>query len=426
VYLDSNATTRPAPEVVAAMREALEVCWHNPSSIHRPGQAARQKVELARKEVAALIGARARSIVFTGSGTEALDLAVRGVLAATGKRVLVTTAIEHGALRGLARSLAERGEVEVRLVPCAAGGVIEPAAVEAALDDRVGLVSVQWANNETGVVHPVDAIGEVCRRRGVVFHCDGTQWVGKMPVDVGDAPGSAKGAPPTLPLPPSPNGEARRAAEVDGRCEAWGGRGANVDILTFSPHKFHGPKGVGVLYCRAGVPLSPVIHGEQELGRRGGTENVPGIVGAGVAARLAREWLADPPRRERAAGLRHHLEAGVQAACEAWGGAVVNGPVEEWKRLWNTASIAFPRLEADALLLLLSERGVCASAGSACSSGSLEPSPVIRAMGVPEDLAHGTVRFSLSRETTEGEIDRAVAIIAECVSRLRQSTVSAG
>lgn len=391
IYLDNNATTRPAPAVVQAMQAALTDFWHNPSSIHRPGQAARQKVELARKEVAALIGAKPRSIIFTGSGTEALDLAIRGTLAASGKKGILTTAIEHGALRGLARSLAEHHGYNLRLATLGDGGVVDPASIERQIDDSIGIVSVQWANNETGCIHPVDEIGRICRAKGVTFHCDGTQWVGKMPVNVGDVPAST------------------------GHANA-----ANIDILTFSPHKFHGPKGVGVLYARTGVRFTPTIHGEQELGRRGGTENVSGIVGAGIAAKLAREWLVDEGHRARAAALRDRFEAAVIAACP---GARCNAPADRSKRLWNTASIGFPKLEADALLLLLSERGVCASAGSACSSGSLEPSPVIKAMGIPQEFAHGTVRFSICRETTEADIDAAVRTIAECVAKLRQSMV---
>lgn len=411
-YLDNNATTRPADEVVGAMAEALCVTWHNPSSIHRPGQVARQKVELARKEAALLIGARPRSIVFTGTGTEALDLAIRGVLTATGKKALITTPIEHGALLGLATSLGQHGGIDVRMASLTGEGVVDPDSIGRLIDDSVGLVSVQWANNETGAVHPIDAIGSICRRRGVTFHCDGTQWVGKMPVEVEEKAKSEKQQ--------SENGEVERGPKDDGGAEAWGGSGKFMDVLTFSAHKFHGPKGVGMLYARAGVALRPVIHGEQELGRRGGTENVPGIVGAGVAARLAREWVADESKRKRVAELRSRLERGILAAAP---GARVNGPADERKRLWNTASIGFPRLEADALLLLLSERGVCASAGSACSSGSLEPSPVLLAMGIPEEFAHGTIRFSLSRETTEAEVDRAVKIVGECVARLRQSMV---
>lgn len=405
VYLDNNATTRPSPAVVEAVNRGLTELWHNPSSVHRPGQAARQAVELARRSVAELIGAKPREITFTGSGTESIDLAIRGVLAAAPaeRQALVTDAIEHSAVRDLAEQLAREGR-ELRQIPILPGGIVDTDALPRLLEDgRVGVVSVQWANNETGAVQPIERIARICREHGVPFHCDGTQWVGKMPVGEGSQGGAFPGpaaspgpsAPPSLPF----------------------------DLLSFSPHKFHGPKGIGVLWARRGVRMRPTLHGTQELGRRGGTENVPGILGAGVAAAEARAWLADASARERLAGLRDRLERGV---LERVPGAVVNapgrrsshGPETGAARLWNTTNIGFPRLEAEALLLLLSERGICASAGAACSSGSLDPSPVLLAMGVPPEVAHGSVRFSLSRETTGEEIERAIEGIAACALRL--------
>jgi cysteine desulfurase len=242
----------------------------------------------------------------------------------------------------------------------------------------VALVSVMWANNETGVLQPVHSIGERCRARGVRFHCDATQWVGRMPTDVANLP---------------------------------------VDLVTASAHKFHGPKGVGVLWVRGGVRVLPqVIGGPQERDRRGGTENVAGIVGTGVAADAAVAWLADPAGRERGAAMRDDFERAVLAAVPD---AVVNGGSA--LRLWNTSNIGFPGLEAEALLLLLSERGVAASAGAACSSGSLDPSPVLLAMGVPPRIAHGSVRFSIARTTTEEELRIAAEEVAACVARLRRS-----
>jgi cysteine desulfurase len=241
-----------------------------------------------------------------------------------------------------------------------------------------GLVSVQWANNETGVIQPIGAIAERCRAVGAVFHCDATQWVGKMPTDV---------------------------------------RGSGVDLLTFSPHKFHGPKGVGVLWQRAGVQLRPVLMGTQEQGRRGGTENVPGIVGAGVAAVLARAFLVEPGLRVRLGEMRDAFERRVVGLTEGiTPGVRVNSAGAA--RLWNTSNIAFPRLEAEGVLLALSERGVLASAGAACSSGSLEPSPVLLAMGIEPRLAHGSIRFSISRDTTWEELESAAGIIAGCVGRV--------
>lgn len=411
IYLDNNATTRPSPGVVAAMREVLETCWYNPSSIHRAGQGARQKVELARKDVADLIGAKPRQIVFTSSGTESIDLVLRGLVEnkrkTVAKPVVVTSPIEHGAVRELVHDLSERGMIEARHLPMTRGGFVDAGALPGLLGDgsQVAAVSVMWANNETGAVQPIEAIGRCCRDRGVVFHCDGTQWVGKMPtlVDAGErGAGSATGQGPAAGDPSLLNP-------------------IPVDVLTFSPHKFYGPKGVGMVWMRRGVRLPVQIHGTQELGRRGGTENVPGIVGAGVACREAREWLADPAQMERQRALRDRFERDVLAAVP---GAVANTPCDPSLRVWNTASIAFPRLEAEAMLMLLSEMGLCASAGSACSSGSLEPSPVLLAMGLPAEAAHGSLRFSLSRHTTPAEIDEAVGLIVSAVGRLRQSVAS--
>jgi len=389
IYLDNNATTRPLAEVVAAANDALERRWHNPSSVHRPGQEARQGVELARQSVARLINASAKEIVFTSGATESIGLAIRGVLAALPpkKRTIVTSPLEHEAVRDLVKALAEQKQAQIKMVPALRRGVIDSAALAGMLDESVGIVSIQWANNETGAVQPIDEIGRLCRERRIVFHSDATQWVGKMPADV---------------------------------------KTATVDLLSFSAHKFHGPKGAGALWVRRGIGLVPQIRGVQEHERRGGTENVPGIVGMGAAAEAAMHWLADPVQREAVAALRDRFERGVLDAVPE---ASINGPVEQGDqpraaRLWNTTNIAFPKLEAEALLLLLSERGVCASAGAACSSGSLDPSPVLLAMGVPRDEAHGSLRFSLSRETTPAEIDRAIEIVAACIGRLRKSATS--
>jgi cysteine desulfurase len=381
-YLDCNATTRPLPEVVAAMAGALEHGWGNPSSVHRAGIDARHSVELARESVARLLGAQPREVVFTGGGTESASLAIAGTLdALSGPRTLVTMRTEHSAVREACEALEARGRARVAWVPAGPEGVIDLDALDAALDAHAGdvaLVSVMWANNETGVLQPVHSIGERCRARGVRFHCDATQWVGRMPTDVANLP---------------------------------------VDLVTASAHKFHGPKGVGVLWVRGGVRVLPqVIGGPQERDRRGGTENVAGIVGTGVAADAAVAWLADPAGRERGAAMRDDFERAVLAAVPD---AVVNGGSAQ--RLWNTTNIGFPGLEAEALLLLLSERGVAASAGAACSSGSLDPSPVLLAMGVPPRIAHGSVRFSIARTTTEEELRIAAEEVAACVARLRRS-----
>jgi cysteine desulfurase len=403
IYLDHNATTRPADEVVEVMRQMLVEHWHNPSSVHRLGQTARQRIELARKRLAELIGTRPRNITLTGSGTESIDLAIRGHLLARGllgaartspPPTIIVSPLEHIAIRDLAAALSREEGVRALTAELDADMRVDANSVRDLLDQHpdTAIVSVQWANNETGAVQPVEEIGRLCRERGVTFHCDATQWVGKMPTRVGES---------------SP----QRSGDTSS-----GAGGLECDLLTYSAHKFHGPKGVGVLYSRPGIRTAPLIHGEQELGRRGGTENVPGIVGAGVAAELAMAWLADPTNVSRGRALRDHFESALLAAVPE---ARVN--VADEPRLWNTTSIGFPGLEAEALLLLLSERGVCCSAGAACSSGSLEASTVIRAMNIPTPYAHGTLRFSTSRETTRGEVDAAIPVIAGCVERLKRS-----
>ena len=378
-YLDNNATTQPLPEVVAAVTEALVRGWGNPSSVHRAGIDARRTVELARESVARLVGASEREIVFTSGGTEGAGLAIAGSLSAE-RRLLVSMRTEHSAVREECEALARRGAADVEWLPTDAHGVVDLGALDAVLRARAGdvaLVSVMWANNETGVVQPVQAIGERCRAAGVRFHTDATQWIGRMPCDL---------------------------------------RAMPVDLASFAAHKFHGPKGVGALFVRAGVRVVPqVIGGPQERERRGGTENVPGIAGMAAAAEAATRWLAGG-EREALGRLRDAFERGIRAELPD---AVVNGAGAE--RLWNTSNIGFPGLEAEAILLLLSERGVAASAGAACSSGSLDPSPVLLAMGIPPRVAHGSVRFSLSRLTTAAELVQASRTVLDCVERLRRS-----
>ncbi len=419
IYLDNNATTKPCAEAVEAVERALTEAWANPSSVHRAGQAARREIDLARAQVAALLGGvPVRTITFTSGATEAIDLAIRGVVGAmpVGKRTIITSAIEHEAVRELCSTLAQDvPSVQVKLLPVSREGMVNANSLDDMIDDTVAIVSLQWVNNETGAIQPVAEIGRLCREKNVLFHCDAAQWVGKMPM------------PEEMPC----------------------------DLLSCSAHKFHGPKGIGALYVRSGVGIRPQTQGVQEMGRRGGTENVPGICGMGAAAREAMAWLEDESKRTQIAVLRDRFERGVLTRVE---NAVVIGPIEAPSpqppptgrggqdspspdpdksgppspqgrgsktcrdgRLWNTANIAFPHLEAEALLMLLSESGVAASAGAACSSGSLDPSPVLLAMGVPEVIAHGAVRFSLSRETTAQEIDEAVEIVVRCVGRLRKS-----
>ena len=382
IHLDHNATTRPLPEVVEAVRRAMAEEWGNPSSIHRGGMSARHAVDLARESLADLLGASPRQVVFTSGGTESANLAIFGTLAhfeGGPRRVLATSRLEHSCVREAAEAFERRGG-EVLWVPHRPDGTVEPAALEEILRQRgpeIALVSLMAANNETGVLAPIGEVGAICRDAGVRFHTDAVQWAGRLELDFRSLP---------------------------------------IDLLTCSAHKFHGPKGVGALLVRGGVRLSPqLVGGPQERQRRGGTENVPAIVGAGVAAEAAKAWLAGGS----AAGielLRDRFEREVLARCS---GAEVHGASAG--RLWNTSNIGFPRLEAEAILMVLSERGVHASAGAACSSGSLDPSPVLLAMGVPPTLAHGSVRFSLGRETSASEIDRAVSEIAAAVTRLARS-----
>ena len=384
IYLDNNATTKPADDVVAAMTESLGSAWANPSSMHRSGQAVRRQVELARESVCRLIGCRDRELVFTSGGTEAANMAVRGSLAALPQRpVLVTSRLEHHCVREVAEAVERRGS-EVVWLPNDSRGLVDCGALEELLTARAGeiaLVSIMWANNETGVIQPIEAIGRMCREQGVRFHSDATQYVGKMPVDVASLP---------------------------------------IDLLGFSAHKFHGPKGIGALYVREGVRIAPqMIGGPQERERRGGTENVAGIIGLGATAKLASVWLATN-ERERLRELRDSFERRLREALDV----SINGT--EAPRLWNTSNIGFAKLEAEAILLMLSERGVCASAGAACSSGSLEASSVIAAMGVPPELAQGSVRFSISRDTAEKEIDQAVGIIGEVIAKLRATLAEVG
>ena len=395
VYLDNNATTQPAPAVINAMREVNETLWANPSSVHRFGQVVRQRMELARQSVATLVGAKPRDLVFTSGGTEANNLAIAGLLSREAGGALVTTPVEHSAVREPAAAYEAAGGI-VRRIAVDTQGLVSVESLrehlaELTREPRTVLVSVQWANNETGAIQPVEQVVRIVEetresakragvRSAVLLHVDATQAVGKLPVDVA---------------------------------------ATRVDLLTLAAHKFHGPKGVGALYVRSGVRLRPVQRGgPQERDRRGGTENTAGVIGMGVAADLAAEFVRDDGAVGTLRALRDRFERGVRDAVP---NVVVNSGDPGTPRLWNTTNLAFPGLEAEAILLGLSERGVCASAGAACSSGSLEPSPVLLAMGIPEPVAHGSVRFSLGRFTTAAEIDEALATVPQVVARLGQT-----
>jgi cysteine desulfurase len=375
IYLDHNATTPPAPEVVEAMSRALREEFGNPSSIHYFGQRAKAAIDEARTEVARLVGAEPGDVVFTAGGTESDNIALRGALDAAhpSRSRLVVTAVEHEAVLNTARALERRGR-PITILPVDADGLLSPAGLEGALGPDVALVSVIAASNETGVIQPVAALSLLARRSGAVCHTDAVQAAGKIPVDV----------------------------------EALG-----VDLLSVAAHKFGGPKGVGALWIRRGTALAGVVTGgRQERGRRAGTENVPAIVGAGVAARLARSGLA--AYGARMAALRDRLEAAI---LERVPGTSVNaGGVP---RVPNTTSIAFDRVEAESLLIALDLEGIAVSTGSACSSGTLEPSHVLRAMGLPHRRVQSSIRFSLGSTTTAEEIDRVLEVLPAVVRRLR-------
>ena len=373
IYLDNNATTRPLPEVVEAMLPLMHEGYANPSSVHQFGQTARHRVETAREQVATSIGATPKEIVFTSGGTESINLAIRGVLRSRPeRRHFVTSAIEHSAVMKLADEL-EREGYRVDRVGVDGNGRLDEQEWSDKLTEETALASLMQANNETGVVFDVARLTEIAADKGVPLHLDAVQAVGKLEISVADWP---------------------------------------VTLMSLSAHKFHGPKGIGALFVRRRTRLAPLISGgSQERNLRGGTENVPGIVGMGVAAVAAvrdRETVS-----QQVGNLRDALERGI---LEGVSFAHVVGKGAQ--RVHNTANIAFEGLEAEAILLLLSEAGICASSGSACSSGSLEPSHVLQAMGVDPQIAHGAIRFSLSRFNTAEEIDSVVAALPALLAKL--------
>jgi cysteine desulfurase len=372
IYLDHNATTPLDRRVLQAMLPILEEGFGNPSSLHWFGQRARGAVEDARAQVAALIGAAPTEIVFTGSGTESDNLALRGVAGlAQERRKLVYTAVEHHAVINTARALAEEGWT-AEAARVGTDGRVDLEDLRARVDERTALVSVMMANNETGVLQPVAEAARIAHERGALFHCDAVQAAGKVPVDV-----AALGA----------------------------------DLVTLSGHKFYGPKGTGVLWVKRGTRLRAWARGgSQEKNRRAGTENVAGIVGLGRAAALAREELgAEGPRL---AALRDRLEQKLLAIP----GARRNG---EGPRVPNTANVSFEGIEAESLLMALDLAGIAVSTGAACAAGAVEPSHVLRGMGLPMERVQASIRFSLGRANTEAEVDRAAAAVAEAVERQR-------
>ncbi|MBD2438774.1 cysteine desulfurase NifS [Nostoc sp. FACHB-110] len=374
IYLDNNATTKVDPQVLEAMMPYLTEYYANPSSMHTFGGQLAKAVRTAREQLAALLGADESEIVFTSCGTEGDNAAIRAaLLAQPEKRHIITTQVEHPAVLNVCKQLETQG-YSVTYLSVNSQGQLDLDELEASLTGNTALVSIMYANNETGTIFPIEQIGLRVKERGALFHVDAVQAVGKIPLNM---------------------------------------KTSTVDMLTMSGHKIHAPKGIGALYVRRGVRFRPLlIGGHQERGRRAGTENVPGIVGLGKAAELELLHIEEATARERK--LRDRLEQTLLAKipdCE------VNGDIKN--RLPNTTNIGFKYIEGEAILLLLNKHNICASSGSACTSGSLEPSHVLRAMGLPYTTLHGSIRFSLCRYTTDAEIDRVIEVMPEIVERLR-------
>src|SRR2546428_176766 len=382
VYLDHAATTPVDPEVADAMARVLRETHGNPSSIYAEGRAARELVDRAREDVAAVLGAQPTEIVFTSGGTEADNLALRGVMKARrglGDH-LVTTAIEHHAVLDTARDLESSGQVRVTVVPVDRDGRVDPAAIAAAIEPKTTLVSVMHANNEIGTIQPISEIGAICHDRGVKLHSDAVQSVGALDFDTSRVP---------------------------------------VDLVSVNAHKFYGPKGVGALYVRRGTRLATMqTGGGQEKGRRTGTENVAGIVGLGVAMRIARERRAtESPRQAR---LRDRLISGVRARVP---GAVLNGHPTD--RLPNNISFCIPGTDGESLIVALDLEGFAVSSGSACTSGETEPSHVLLALGLDREVAKGSLRVTVGRSTTEADVDAFVRALEHVVARVRNAAAVA-
>jgi len=375
IYLDNNATTRTAPEVLETMTPYLTELYGNPSSMHSFGGQVHKKIEDARGQVAALINAEPEEILFTSCGTESDNTALMSAVETyPEKRHLITTRVEHPAVLNFCRHLGRKG-FRTTYLPVNALGQLDPAALDHAVDDDTVIVSIMFANNETGVIFPVETIAPRLYEQDILFHTDAVQAAGKVPLDVRKTP---------------------------------------IAMLTISGHKLHAPKGIGALYVRKGTRFHPyIIGGHQERGRRAGTENVASIIGFGKAAELARINLA--AEITHLSRLRDRIEQGLLNACSH---ARVNGDIGS--RLPNTANISFEYIEGEAILLRLNEYGICASSGSACTSGSLEPSHVLRAMGVPYTAVHGSIRFSLSRYNSEKDIDTVLEVMPNIIKELRE------
>jgi cysteine desulfurase len=374
VYVDNNATTKVAPEVVEVMLPYFSEYYGNPSSMHFFGGQVQKKVDEARAKVADFLVADPSEIVFTSCGTESDNAAILGTLDSyPEKRHLISTRVEHPAVGNVSTYLGRKG-YRVTELSVDREGRLDLDELRESLSDETALVTVMYANNETGVIFPIEEIGEIVKARGVSFHTDAVQAAGKIPLHM---------------------------------------KRSKLDMLSISGHKLHAPKGIGVLYLRKGTKFSPfLIGGHQEKGRRGGTENVPYIIGLGKACELAKKHLSEENTRIKA--LRDYLEARL---LEKIPNTLVNG--DPSNRLPNTVSVSFEYVEGESILLLLSDLGICASSGSACTSGSLEPSHVLRAMGVPFTAAHGSIRFSLSIYNTKEEMDYIIEHLPSIIQRLR-------
>jgi cysteine desulfurase len=376
IYLDHNATTPVDPAAADAMMRALQDLFGNASSVHYYGQQAKAAIDVARSAVAALIAAEPSEVIFTSGGTEADNFAIRGAAEAlepTGRKHLVTCGIEHEAVLNTFKTLGKRGW-RTTMLPVDARGVISPDRLREAITDDTALVSVMHANNEIGTIQPIAELATIARSHGALFHTDAVQSAGKIPVNV---------------------------------------RQLGVDLLSLSAHKFYGPKGIGALWVKRGVRLSPFLSGgKQERNRRAGTENVPGVIGMGVAAGRALEKM--DTEATRLAALRDRLENGILSAVP---NTDVNGTRDP--RVPNTTNISFERIEAESLLIALDLEGVAVSTGSACSSGTLEPSHVLKAMGLSSHRAQNSIRFSLGASNTEEQVDHVISILPRIVSKLR-------
>ncbi len=375
IYLDNNATTRVAEEVVEEMMPYFSEFYGNPSSIHLFGGQIKAKIREAREKVAALLGALPEEIIFTSCGTESDNAAILGALErCPEKRHIVTTRVEHPAIGTLCRYLRGKG-YRVTELSVDRKGLLDLDELSSSLSTDTALVSVMYANNETGVIFPIEEIGEIVKAQGIAFHTDAVQAVGKVPLDLSRS---------------------------------------SIDMLSLSGHKLHAPKGVGVLFIRKGSRFSPLLRGgHQERGRRGGTENVPYIIGLAKAAELALKHLEQ--ENERVRKLRDRLEEGLTKSVS---NTMINGDTEH--RLPNTCSISFEYVEGESILMMLNDLGICASSGSACTSGSLEPSHVLRAMGIPFTAVHGSIRFSLSIYNQAEEIDYVLEHLPPVIERLRE------